>query len=264
MLPNSAEELLADVTVGRHPDYGIVAANPKNLPAGTWMLERLDFRPIPGEPALYALTDQQRDGQGRATRAVELLRNADFRVDADAVFEPSLAPGARPAPSRVPLGEPEVAFAEHPQLGIVAALDDRASGITAIALLGHGWRHDPRLDIYTLPASTGRDEALGKVAGVTLDLYRSDVRVAVHPRLAQEVANRRAAPAPHPSPDRDHDHDHDHDQGAGAHRSPISAAALASSPAVAGLPGKRPVAAPAIPVTAAQPVDPRIAFSRNR
>ncbi|MFC9734877.1 hypothetical protein ACFWGM_02370 [Streptomyces roseolus] len=258
MLPNSAEELLADVTVGRHPDYGIVAANPKNLPAGTWMLERLDFRPVPGEPSLYALTDQQRDGQGRATRAVELLRNADFRVDADAVFDPSLAPGARPALSRVPLGEPEVAFAEHPQLGIIAALDDRASGITAIALLGHGWRHDPRLDIYTLPASTGRDEALGKVADATLDLYRSDVRVAVHPRLAQEVANRRAAPAPHPSPDRDRD------QRAGAHRSPISAAALASSPAVAGLPGKRSVAAPAIPVTAAQPVDPRIAFSRNR
>ncbi|MFH7338602.1 hypothetical protein [Streptomyces sp. KHY 26] len=262
MLPNSAEELLADVTVGRHPDYGIVAANPKNLPAGTWMLERLDFRPVPGEPTLYALTDQQRDGQGRATRAVELLRNADFRVDADAVFEPSLAPGAGPAPSRVPLGEPEVAFAEHPQLGIVAALDDRASGITGLALLDHGWRHDPRLDIYTLPASTGRDEALRKVAGATLNLYRSDVRVAVHPRLAQEVANRRAAPAPHPSPDRDRDRDRD--QRAGAHRSPISAAALASSPAVAGLPGKRPVAAPAIPVTAAQPVDPRIAFSRNR
>ncbi|MFE9042492.1 hypothetical protein ACFYOG_16430 [Streptomyces sp. NPDC007818] len=258
MLPNSAEELLADVAVGRHPDYGIVAANPKNLPVGTWMLERLDFRPVPGEPTLYALTDQQRDGQGRATRAVELLRNADFRVDADAVFEPALAPGTGPAPSRVPLGEPEVAFAEHPQLGIIAALDDRASGITGIALLDHGWRHDPRLDIYTLPASTSRDEALGKVADATLDLYRSDVRVAVHPRLAQEVANRHAAPAPHPSPDLDRD------QGAGAHRSPISAAALASSPAVAGLPGKRPVATPAIPVTAAQPVDPRIAFSRNR
>ncbi|MFJ3901547.1 hypothetical protein [Streptomyces sp. NPDC090025] len=254
MLPNSAEELLADVTVGRHPDHGIVAANPKNLPAGTWMLERLDFRPVPGEPTLYALTDQHRNGQGRATRAVALLRNADFRVDADAVFEPSLSRGPRPVPSRVPLGEPEVAFAEHPQLGIVAALDDHASGLTGLALLDHGWRHDPSLDIYTLPASTSRDEALGKVAGATLDLYRSDVRVAVHPRLAQELANRRAAPAPAS----------DRDQSAGARRSPISAAALASSPAVAGLPGKRPVAAPATPVTAAQPVDPRIAFSRNR
>ncbi|MER8036088.1 hypothetical protein [Streptomyces hydrogenans] len=255
MLPNSAEELLADVTVGRHPDYGIVAANPKNLPAGTWMLERLDLRPVPGEPTLYALTDQQRDGQGRATRAVELLRNADFRVDADAVFEPSFAPGAGPALSRVPLGEPEVAFAEHPRLGIVAALDDRTSGLTELALLDHGWRHDPHLDIYTLP-STSRSAALGKVADATLALHRSGVLVAVAPRLAQDVANRRAAPAPSPPRDRV--------QGGGARRSSISAAALASSPAVAGLPGKRPVAAPATPVAAAWPVDPRITFYRNR
>ncbi|MFJ6101888.1 hypothetical protein ACIQHY_12920 [Streptomyces sp. NPDC092359] len=138
MLPTSAEELLTDIAVGRHPDYGIVAANPKNLAAGTWMLERLDFRPVPGKPTLYALADQHRDGQGRATRAVALLRNASFQVDADAAFDPSLASGAGPAPSRVPLGEPEVAFAEHPQLGIVAALDDRVSGLTGLALLDHG------------------------------------------------------------------------------------------------------------------------------
>ncbi|XEC32566.1 hypothetical protein JAO84_05210 [Streptomyces fradiae] len=255
-MPTSAEELLADVTVGRHPDHGIVAANPKNLAADTWMLERLDFRPVPGEPTLYALADQQRDGQGRATRAVALLRNAGFRVDADAVFDPSLAPSAGPAPSRVPLGEPEVAFAEHPQLGIVAALDDRASGLTGLALLDHGWRHDPRLDIYTLPAATDRSAALAKVADATLDLHRSGVRVAVAPRLAQDVADRRDAPAPSPP--------HDRVQGVGARRSSISAAALASSPTVAGLPGKRPVAAPATPLAAARPVDPRIAFSRNR
>ncbi|MFD6347082.1 hypothetical protein ACFWF9_20480 [Streptomyces roseolus] len=255
MLPTSAEELLADVTVGRHPDHGIVAANPKNLTAGTWMLERLDFHPMPGEPSLYALADQQRDGQGRATRAVALLRNAGFRVDADAVFDPSLEPSAGSAPSRVPLGEPEVAFAEHPQLGVVAALDDRTSGLTGLALLDHGWRHDPHLDIYTLP-STSRSAALAKVADATLALHRSGVRVAVAPRLAQDVADRRDAPAPSPPRDRV--------QGVGARRSSISAAALASSPAVAGLPGKRPVAAPATSVTAARPVDPRIVFSRIR
>ncbi|MFE3938668.1 hypothetical protein ACFXPJ_34160, partial [Streptomyces goshikiensis] len=88
------QEPLPDVAVGHHHNYGVVAANPKNLPASTWMLERLDFHPVPGEPNLYALADQQRDAQGRATRTVTLLRNAGFRVDADAAFDPSLVPGA--------------------------------------------------------------------------------------------------------------------------------------------------------------------------
>ncbi|XXZ48089.1 hypothetical protein AAGT00_04670 [Streptomyces cavourensis] len=246
MLPTSAKELLPDVAVGRHPDHGIVAANPKNLAASTWMLERLDFRPIPGEPTLYALADQQHDGQGRATRAVALLRNAGFRVDTDAVFNPSLVPDAGPTPSQAPFGEPDVAFAEHPRLGIVAATDDRASGLTGLALLDHGWLHDPRLDIYTLPAATGRDEALGKVADATLALHRSGVRVAVQPRLAQDVATR------------------DRVQGADLRSSPISAAALAASPALADLPGKAPVPASAVSVAAPRPVDPRIAFSRHR
>lgn len=254
MLPTSAEELLADVTVGRHPDYGIVAANPKNLAASSWMLERLDFRPVLGEPTLYTLTDQQRDGQGRATRAVALLRNAGFRVDMDAVFNPSLVPDAGPVPAQAPHAEPDVAFAEHPRLGIVAAIDSRASGLTGLALVEHGWRHNHRLDIYTLPAATSRDEALGKVADATLALHRSGVQVAVQPRLAQDVAARHR-PAPASSRDRV--------QGAGR-SSPIRAAALAASPALAGLPGKAPMPAPATSVPAARPVDPRIAFTRNR
>ncbi|WP_432075776.1 hypothetical protein [Streptomyces wuyuanensis] len=253
MLPTSAEELLADVTVGRHPDYGIVAANPKNLAAGTWMLERLDFRPVLGEPTLYALTDQQRDGQGRATRAVALLRNAGFRVNTDAVFNPSLVPDAGPVPSRAPHAEPDVAFAEHPRLGIVAAIDSRASGLTGLALVEHGWRHDRRLDIYTLPGAS-RDEALGKVADATLALHRSGVQVAVQPRLAQDVAARHR-PAPTSSRDRI--------QSAGR-SSPIVAAALTASPALANLPGKAPASAPATSVAAARPVDPRIAFTRDR
>ncbi|WP_261992875.1 hypothetical protein [Streptomyces sp. adm13(2018)] len=254
MLPTSAEELLADVTVGRHPDYGIVAANPKNLAAGTWMLERLDFRPVLGEPTLYALTDQQRDGQGRATRAVALLRNAGFRVDADAVFNPSLVPGAKPVPARAPHAEPDVAFAEHPRLGVVAAIDNRASGLTGLALVEHGWRHDQRLDIYTLPAATSRNESLGKVADATLALHRSGVQVAVQPRLVQDVAARHR-PGPTSSRDRI--------QGAGR-SSPIVAAALATSPALASVPGKTPASAPATSVAAARPVDPRIAFTRDR
>ncbi|WP_255306193.1 hypothetical protein [Streptomyces sp. Wb2n-11] len=183
-------DVLPDLAFGHHSVYGIVAANPKNLAASAWMLERLDFHPLPSQPTLYALTDQNRDGQGRTTRAVALLRKSGYRVDVDAVFDPSLAPDAAPVRDRVPLGEPDVAFAEHPRLGIVAAIDDRASGLTGLALVEHGWRHNPRLDIYTLPATTSRDEALGKVAGATLSLHRSGVQVAVQPRLAQDVAAR--------------------------------------------------------------------------
>ncbi|MGW0564665.1 hypothetical protein ACWDZ4_29680 [Streptomyces sp. NPDC003016] len=248
---------LPDIAIGRHPDYGIVAANPKNLAASTWMLERLDFQPVPHQPTLYALADQERDGQGRTTRVVALLRKSGYRVDVNAVFDPSLAPDAVPVRDRVPLGEPDVAFAEHPQLGIVAAIDDRASGLTGLALVEHGWRYNPSLDIYTLPATTSRDEALGKVAGATLSLHRSGVQVAVQPRLTQDVAARRP-PAPAPAAR------HEHSQGFTTHKFPMSAAALAASPARAGLPGKAPDPAPAASAPAARPVDPRIAFSRNR
>ncbi|MFH9734402.1 hypothetical protein [Streptomyces sp. NPDC017260] len=249
-------DVLPDLSFGHHPVYGIVAANPKNLAASTWMLKGFGFHPVPDVPTLYVMANQERDGQGRTTRAVELLRKAGYRVDVDAAFDPSLAPDAAPARDRGPLGEPDVAFAEHPQLGIVAAIDDRASGLTGLALVEHGWRHDSSLDIYTLPATTGRDEALGKVAGATLALHRSGVQVAVQPRLAQDVAAR-----PHPAPVSAASRE----RGQGTPRtSPISAAALAASPARAGLPGKAPVAAPVIPAAAVRPVDPRIAFSRDR
>ncbi|MFE5734837.1 hypothetical protein ACFQ7A_28500 [Streptomyces sp. NPDC056528] len=251
-MPTPDQEPLPDVVVGHHPDYGIVAANPKNLPASTWMLERLDFHPVPGAPTLYALADPQHDGAGRTARAVTLLRNSGLQVDVDAAFDPLLAPGAVPGRDRAALGEPAVAFAEHPRLGIVAALDSRASGLTGLVLVEHGWRHNPGLGIYALPDTVGRDEALGKVAGATVALHRSGVQVAVQPHLAQDVAARRR-PAPVPAAPRERGQ-------VAARTSPISAAALATSPACAGLPGKAPVPAPA----ATRPIDPRIAFSRDR
>ncbi|MYV66779.1 hypothetical protein GT043_12695, partial [Streptomyces sp. SID2131] len=222
-MPTPDQEPRPDVVVGHHPDYGIVATNPKNLPASTWMLERLDFHPVPGEPTLYALADPQRDGAGRTARAVTLLRNADFRVDVGAAFDPSLAPGATPERNRAALGEPAIAFAEHPRLGIVAAIDSRASGLTLLALAEHGWRYNPGLDIYALPDTVGREEALGKVAGATVALHRSGVQVAVQPRLAQDVAaRRRPVPVPAAPPERGQ---------VDPRTSPISAAALAASPA---------------------------------
>ncbi|MFF2503587.1 hypothetical protein ACFVTY_09470 [Streptomyces sp. NPDC058067] len=252
----SQYDVLPDLAFGHHPAHGIIAANPKNLATSEWILKRFDFHSVPGQPTLYALADQERNGQGRMAQAVELLRKSGYRVDVDAALAPSPERDAAPLRDRVPLGAPDVAFAEDPQLGIVVAIDNRVSVLTALALVEHGWRHDPALDIYTLPATTGRDEALGKVADATLSLHRSGVPVGVQPRLAQDVA---ARPRPAPVPARSRE------RGKGAPRvSPISAAALAASPARSGLPGKAPVPAPAAPAAASRPVDPRIAFSRTR
>ncbi|HBF81699.1 MAG TPA: hypothetical protein DD420_17715 [Streptomyces sp.] len=247
-------DALPDLVFGRHPAHGIVATNPKNLTTGTWMLESLGFHCVPIQPTLFALADQGRDGIGRTTRAVALLRGAGYRVDADIVFTPP--PTTDPAPGRDqdPLRAPDVAFAEHPRLGVVAALDDHASDRSRSALVEHGWRHNPALDIYALPATTTRDEALDKVAGAAWSLHRSGIQVAVQPRLAHGVAARpRLASAPSADPAR----------GRGApHASPVSAAALATSPARTGHPDKAPAAA--FRAAPAQPVNPSSASSRTR
>ncbi|MFC7259679.1 hypothetical protein [Streptomyces lutosisoli] len=257
-MPAPEHDPLPDIAVGRHPDFGIVASNPKQLAASAWVLKGFDFHPVPDHSNLYALANQQHDGQGRATRAVALLRKAGYRVDVDAAFDPSLASGPAPALDRPPRVEPDVAFAEHPQLGVVAATADGSSALGGPLILEeHGWRHNPGLDIYTLPITTHRSEALDKVATATLAMQRADLQVAVQPLLAQDIAARHS-PAPTTAAR------HQRVQGFTTHRFPISAAALAASPARADLPGKAPVAAPAASGPAARPVDPRIAFSRNR
>ncbi|MET8412041.1 hypothetical protein ABZV34_28730 [Streptomyces sp. NPDC005195] len=256
-MPTPEHDPLPDLAVGRHPDFGIVASNPKQLAASAWMLRGFDFHPVPDHPNLYALANQQRDGQGRATRAVALLRKAGYRVDVDAALGPSPASGPAPARDRPPRVEPDVAFAEHPQLGVVAATADGSSALGGRLILEeHGWRHNPSLDIYTLPITTDRSEALDKVAAATLAMHRADLQVAVQPLLAQDVAAHRS---PTPTTAARHEHSQDFT----THKFPISAAALAASPALAGLPSKAPVAAPTAGA-AARPVDPRIAFSRNR
>lgn len=246
-----------DVAFGRHPDYGIVAANPKHLAASAWMLKGFDFHPVPDHPTLYALADQQRDGQGRVSRAVGMLRKAGYQVDVDAAFDPALAAEAAPARDRPPRIEPDVAFAEHPQLGIVAATDDRSRALGGRLLEEHGWRHDQALDIYTLPITIDRSDALEKVANATVSMHRSGLQVAAQPALAQDAATRQR-PTPATAAN------HGRDQGSTTRASPISAAALAASPARAGLPGTAPLASPATSAAAARPVDPRIAFSRTR
>ncbi|NEA56581.1 hypothetical protein G3I60_21190 [Streptomyces sp. SID13666] len=256
-MPTSKHNSLPDIAVGHHPDFGIVASNPKQLAASAWMLNGFDFHPVPGEPTLYALADQQRDGQDRATRAVAILRKAGYQVDVDAAFDPTLSADAPRVRDRSQRAEPDVAFAEHPQLGIVAATADGAVHGGQL-LEQHGWQHDQRLDIYTLPRATDRGDALGAVARATVAMNRADLRVAVQSHLARDIAARRP-PAPTAAAR------HERSQSGAARRFPVmNAAALATSPARTGLPGKAPVPTPAASSPAARPVDPRVAFSRNR
>ncbi|WP_326657786.1 hypothetical protein [Streptomyces sp. NBC_00385] len=248
---------LPDIAVGRHPDYGIVATSPKQLDASTWMLKVLDFHPVPDQPTLYTLANQLQDGQGRATRAVALLRRAGYQIDVDAAFDPSLASNTAPARER-PHTDPDVAFAEHPQLGIVAATSDHSSSPDGrIILEDHGWRLNPDLNIYTLPVASDRSVALERVASATVSIHRSDLQVAVEPCLAQDVATRRR-PAPARASHRERN------QGSTTAKYPMSSAALAASPARTGLPGKAPVQRQDATPAAVRPVDPRIAFSRPR
>ncbi|MGW2658349.1 hypothetical protein ACWC1D_32450 [Streptomyces sp. NPDC001478] len=244
----SNHDTAADVAVGRHPDYGIVANVSNHRLLGDWTMKVLDFHPVPDQPSLYTLANQLQDGQARATRAVASLRQAGHGVDADAAFDPDLISRSTPAPGRAPGMEPDVAFADVPRLGIVAATAPLSEPAGHRVLQKHGWQLDPALDVYTLPASTERGEALEKVARATVAMHRSGLRVAVQPLLAAEAAARTpASPAP---------------RRVGG-RGITTAAALATSPARSTLGSTPPTsAAPSEPVS--RPVDPRTAFSRNR
>lgn len=250
-----SENPLPDIAVGRHPDFGIVASNPKRLAASAWMLRGFDFHPVPGHPGLHVLADQQRDGRKRAVRAVDLLRRANYQVQADAEFDffpaaPDVAPAA--VPRRV---EPDVAFAEHPRLGIVAATTDN-DVLGGQLLEDHGWLHNPSLDIYALPTTIGRDHALDKVAQATVAMSRANLQPAVQPGLARDVtARRQSAPAKSARQER----------GPAARRSiAMNAAALAASPARTGLRSTPPLPTPATSTPASRPADPRVAFSPTR
>lgn len=257
-MPAPDHDPLPDAAVGHHPDHGIVAANPKQLAASTWMLKRLDFRPVPGQPTLYALADQQRDGQERATRAVALLRKVDYQVDADAAFDPSLAPEPSTTRHQLPRAEPDIAFAEHPQLGIVAFAGHHCSATAdRLSLLDEGWRHDSNAGVYILPTTIGRTEALMKVANVTSSMHRSGLRAVAEPLLARDVAPYRQPSSAPASP-------REHGQGPSTGEFSISMAAFATSPARNGLADKARGPAPATAAPPPRLVDPRIAFSRNR
>ncbi|MFE4357871.1 MULTISPECIES: hypothetical protein [Streptomycetaceae] len=242
---------LPHVAIGHHPNHGIVASLPTQSPAAQWMLERLDFERLPGHPTLYTLTDQHLQAPERAAWAAKLLTDAGYRVDTDMALASEntgrqkraqeRTAAAEPTPSHQPDTGPDVAFAEHPTLGIVAAVNDHLPFNPGIFLDTDGWRHHRDLDVYFPPTGT-RAESLDIVAHTVTGLRRGNFQVALEPRLAEDVAAHRAEVR----------------QAFTTHKFRVDEAALKG-------PTHQP--APAAAVGTSRPpaaVDPRIAFARTR
>ncbi|MCG7523035.1 hypothetical protein MHW47_01020 [Streptomyces sp. OfavH-34-F] len=173
-------DTLPDIAVGHHPLHGIVAANPTQGPDIEQALQHHGFHHVPGQPTLFALADQQRDGHGRTLRAISALRAAGYLIDVDAGFDPTPADTG-----------PDIAFVEHDGLGIIAATGPPFSERESRRLLEeHGWSLDSRLGVYSLPAATERSEALARVAAATVAVSRSGLQAAVEPGLARDVTAR--------------------------------------------------------------------------
>ncbi|MFG2919067.1 hypothetical protein ACGF0D_40085 [Kitasatospora sp. NPDC048298] len=253
-MPAAEPTQLPDVVIGHHPNHGIVASLPTQSPAAQWMLERLDFERIPGHPTLYTLTDQHRGAPERATCAAKLLTGAGYRVEADMALaaentgkqEQAQARTSAVEPERTPAPDagPDVAIAEHPSLGIVAAVNDDVPFNPGIFLDTDGWRYRRDLDVYLPPAGT-RAESLDVVAHTVTGLRRGNFQVAMQPQLAEDVAAHRATVR----------------QAFTTHKFRVDEAAL-KSPAHRSAPAvSADVLGSSRPPTA---VDPRIAFARAR
>jgi hypothetical protein len=246
------ENPLPDVVIGRHPDFGIIATNPTDLDASDWTLPLHQFYPRWDHPDLYVLADQQRDGRARAAHTVDVLRRAGFHVEADIEFDSApAAPDPEPA-TLTEHTEPDIAFAEHPRLGIIAATTD-GSVLGRQLFEEHGWLHNPSLDIYTLPPLPHRDDTLAKVARVFTAMRRVDLHVAMQPALARTVTERLSG-APSAAPPRQKSPDE------APHRSPATDAAADR----AGLPVVKPPTPAAAAAPPAGPADPRGASPRTR
>ncbi|MDJ1132004.1 hypothetical protein [Streptomyces iconiensis] len=106
------------ITIGHHPDAGVVAAPSRDHHVIDHLLRRVGFEPIP-DSRLYALTEPGRDPVRRTQLAVQSLRAARQNVSADAAYD--LHPGEHPPQSGGPPQEPPLAAASAQQRRAQAA-----------------------------------------------------------------------------------------------------------------------------------------------
>lgn len=258
-MPTALPPHQPDVSLGIHPEHGIVATTPTQRPAASWMLERLDFHPVPGHPTLFMLKNQARDGHTRAAQAIATLRMVGYEVNANVILDPDLTSphpvtSAHTTPPRPAVG-PDVAFAEHPWLGVIAATSDTANATDHAKpiLEANGWQHDQEADVYILPPGVDRRTVLDRVAqAVTTMQHTNDLQVALQPALAHTVAARATSMT----------HAYAQVNDFPTRKFAVGDAARTTSPALAAQP-PTPAALPAAPA-AAPPANPRIGFAHSR
>ncbi len=77
-----------DVTIGRHPQLGIVARNLSDSPEAQRAFADAGFVRTDPRSDLYALNEPEAEGEQRATTVLRTLRGQGLRVAADLTFEP--------------------------------------------------------------------------------------------------------------------------------------------------------------------------------
>ncbi|MGY1438133.1 hypothetical protein [Streptomyces reniochalinae] len=110
------------ITIGHHPDAGVVAAPSHDHHVTDHLLRRVGFEPLP-DSRLYALTEPGRDPVRRTQLAVQSLRAARQNVHTDAAYD--LHPGEYPPPPGGPRKEAPLAAA--------CAQQRRAKAATAVS-----------------------------------------------------------------------------------------------------------------------------------
>ncbi|WP_042366797.1 hypothetical protein [Streptacidiphilus neutrinimicus] len=93
----------------------------------------------------------------------------------------------------------DVAFGQHPDLGLVAATaSDDPDAITAVTLAHFGFQYRPDLQIHALPPGTLGPDAISAAARVTRLLSGLGLIVTATPEVEQSARSlaHQAAPAP--------------------------------------------------------------------
>ncbi|MFG3253316.1 hypothetical protein [Streptomyces sp. NPDC048172] len=106
------------ITIGHHPQVGVVAAPSRDHHVTDHLLRRLGFERL-DDSDLYVLADPARDPVRRTQLAVQALRAARQSVSADAAYD--LHPGEHPSPPGDPTKAPPFATASAQQRRVQAA-----------------------------------------------------------------------------------------------------------------------------------------------
>lgn len=144
------------VTFRAAPDHVTVSTGPDLPSAALAILTDTGFTAT-DRPGTYRLDGT--DAVQRAAQAAYYLSAADIGIDDPDQREATLA-----------VGLPDVAFAQHPRDGIIAATgDDDTAGLVPQTLRQLGWRYDgrPQRDVYLAPEGATDAEALAAAARVT-------------------------------------------------------------------------------------------------